>query len=403
MGEHARIGPSSLARVRRCPGSVNATTHLPRSASPAAAEGTVLHEIAAECLEFGFEPWDYAGREMSADGFDFEIGYGDGQVDPDCMVDALEWIREQPGELFIEQRIGLDPWMPGQFGTLDLGIYTPAVLTVLDFKFGYVLVELQGNEQLKAYAIGFVKLLRERGYKIPKRVRMMIEQPRPTNGHRYFEPWEISIDELMEFTTELQQIWAAANDPDAPRVAGLKQCHFCEAKDQPGGCAEHSEFMLALASQKFEDTDDPETPPKLPPTREITPERRTYIIRHASMFRQWLDALAEQALEDGLAGEPTPGMKVIDGPDGNRAWRDPEAAEAALLEFLGEQAFNKKLKSPPQAEKLLAPTKREKRDPEAWAQIQELIHRPPGKPALVPEEDPRQARLTADEKFTEED
>jgi hypothetical protein len=403
MAEHAHVGPSSLERVSLCAGSVAATRDSKNTTNRAAAEGSVLHGIAEECLTLGMEPWDYLGRTMTYDGHQFTIGEDDGDTDPQCMVDALDWIREQPGEIFVEQRVSLDPWMPGQFGTCDLGIYTPSLLTVFDWKFGWIAVPVERNKQIRAYAIGLIKLLRERGYKIPKRIRLIIEQPRPPGAPRYFTPWEITLDELMGFTAELEQIWAAANDPNAPRAAGIKQCMFCTAKDEPGGCYAHSEFMLDLVSQKFEDLDEPEAELELPPVGVITPERRSVIIRHKHMIKGWLDDLAEQALQDGLAELPTPGLKVIDGDLGNRAWTDPVAAEAILVAHLAENAFTKKLISPPASAKLFEPkSKKKPGHPELWDKLTPLITRPAGKPILVPVEDPRPARIAVDEKFEEE-
>lgn len=398
LAEHARIGPSSLERVSLCPGSVRKTAHLPRSSGRAAAEGTMLHDIAADCLEQGFEPWDFLGQTRTVEGHEFVLGEDKDadETDPQCMVDALDWIREQPGELFIEQRVSLDPWMPGQFGTLDVGIYTPTLLTLADWKFGWVLVRLEGNKQIRAYAIGFIKLLRERGYNIPKRIRLIIEQPRPPGAPRYFQPWEITLDELMGFTAELEAIWAAAEDPNAPLVAGISQCHWCEAKEQPGGCEAHSAFLLDLMGQKFENLDEPEALLELPAPGEISPARRSVLVRHKHMISGWLDDMAAATLEDGLAEQPTPGLKVVDGPLGNRFFTDMEAAEAILVAELADEAFTKKLISPTKSETLFAPKSRKNPGkPEVWEKLNALIDRPTGKPILVPEEDPREARRNA--------
>lgn len=362
----------------------------------------MLHDIAAACIEFGFEPWDYLGRTLSADGYEFTLGdVEEDHLDPVTpIVGALEWIREQPGELFVETLVSLDPYMPGQFGTLDLAIYTPELLTIFDWKFGYVLVGVISNEQLQAYAIGLIKLLRELGYKIPKKIRLIIEQPRPTGGARFYTPWEITLDELMGFTEVMEQIWAAANDPEAQRVAGEKQCYYCAAKDEPGGCYAYNRFQLDLIGQKFPDLDDEDGELELPDSELITPKRRTFIVRHKQMITSWLKELEASAMGDALSGRPVPGLKAIDGPDGDRAWSDVEVAEAILVETLAADAFTKKLKSPPQAAKLLEPKGKKKGHPEAWEKLQKLIIRPPGKPQLVPIEDPRPAKTVAVDKFS---
>lgn len=51
MTAHSRFGASGAHRWMRCPGSVPATAGMPNPSSPAAAEGTMLHEVAASELE----------------------------------------------------------------------------------------------------------------------------------------------------------------------------------------------------------------------------------------------------------------------------------------------------------------------------------------------------------------
>ncbi len=403
MSFHSRVSPSALSRVRRCPGSVRATEHLPRGSTKAAAEGTVLHEIAADCLEFGFEPQDYVGRTMAADGHEFAIGYDDSETDPTCMIEALDWLREQPGEIFIEKRVSLDPYMPGQSGSMDIGIYTPEVATVFDWKFGAgVLVQTKGNEQGLGYATGFLTMIRELGWEVPPLWRIIIEQPRAPGGARYYEPWEITLEELEAFGAVLEQIWAAANEPNAPRSAGEKQCRFCAAKEAPEGCPEHSEFVLALVGMTFSNLDE-EGEPELPDPGRISPARRSFIVRHASMFTRWLDKLHADTLLDALTGRPTPGLKAIDGRAGAREYADEAAAEVILVGALAADAFTKKLKSPAQAEKVMKPTRAKPGHPEAWEKLQALVTQKEGKPVLVPEEDPRPAKLMAVEAFDDLD
>lgn len=73
---HSALGASSAHRWMACPGSVRLSTEAGASASRsgrAAAEGTVAHEIAAECLLLGREAWEYIGETRSHDGWDFVV------------------------------------------------------------------------------------------------------------------------------------------------------------------------------------------------------------------------------------------------------------------------------------------------------------------------------------------
>lgn len=380
MAAHAKIGPSALSRARLCPGSVSAVEPLPRSTTEYAAEGTLLHEIAADCLEHGFEPEDYIGRKMRADGYTFELGYESGQTDPSCMVDVIDWLREQPGEMFIETRVNLDPYMPGQFGRLDVAWLHGSTANLLDFKFGRgEPVVTEGNEQGLGYGIGLYEtILKPRGIR-PKRFRLMIEQPRLPGGARYYQPWEISFDELMAFGDVMRQIWASANDPDAPRVAGRKQCHFCQAKDT---CDAYARFMWDLASEAA-NTDG----------SILTPERRTWLLKHADMISGWFERLHVQAMAECLAAGEVAGLKAVDGPAGKREYTDEAAAAAVLRARLGDKGFVTKPKSPAQIEALTGGKKKKPDDPETWKAIQPFIKRPESKPQLVLASDPRPAKL----------
>lgn len=401
-----------MHRVSKCNGSVRENADVPNTTSVFAAEGTLLHEIAADCLTFGHEPEDYIGRQMQADGFTFNVGTGTGETDPTCISMALDWFREQPGELFVETLVKLDRWMPEQFGTCDIAIWDAAegVLTIADWKFGMgVMVETVGNEQLRAYALGFYDtVLVPRGIH-PATIRIIIEQPRGTGGQRFYEPWEITLRELLAFGDELAELWIKINDPAAPLCAGA-WCDktFCGAKTRkpkPGdltGCTTYDQFNLDLISSKFEDLDDEIL--ELPANP--TPERRWFIVKHAKMFEKWLAGLHEASVDAAAAGQPDPGSKLVAGRRGGREWGTGEIdeiiAEGLLINALGSGAYTQKVKSPAQAEKDLATRRGKAAHPGAWDVLSRLVRQGDGKPILVSEDDPRPALATVDDKFDEE-
>ncbi len=417
MTAHARVGPSSIARVIRCPGSVRESAGLPNTSSVFAAEGSVLHEIAAECLEFGFEPDRYLGRTMSHDGFSFKIGTAQGETDPGCMGPALDWLREQPGELFVETRVELDPWMPGQFGTCDVCIWDAdtKTATVFDWKFGMgVMVDTEGNEQLQTYALGALHtILRPRGL-APEKVVIIIEQPRGQGGQRYYEPWEITYDELLAFGDVLIATWKTLNEPNAPLCAGEKQCFFCSVKKRPPqksgdltGCSTYDAFNMSIIDTLLDDVDEAielGTGPELP--RNVTGERRWWIVRHAKMFEKWLATLHEDCTAAAVAGVPDPGSKLVAGRRGDRNWSEDDIdmmiVEHTLKKSLFDNAFTRKLKSPAQAEKDLASKRGRTQHPGVWDAMSDLIVRGDGKPILVGLDDPRPALESVDDKFDDE-
>ena len=317
---------------------------------------------------------------MSSDGFTFEIT----EDHADCIVPGLDWLREQPGDVYIEHRVALDPWLPGQFGTLDVGIISPdGLCTIFDWKFGVgVPVAAEGNEQLRIYALGFWQTVLAPREIDPERFRIVIEQPRCPGGGG---SWDVDRLDLLRFGDEIEAAGKRALTPGAPRVAGEKQCFWCDAKPN---CTVYDKFVLDLASLAFDDLDSDDEP-ALPEA--LTPERRSYVVRHAKMLEDWISRQHAATLADALAGLPTPGLKVVKGRAGHRRWTDEDGALSLLKPVLGDQSVNMKVISPADAEKALKPKKTAPGHPEAWDAAQALITQSDPKPALVPEDDARPA------------
>lgn len=401
MGQHAKIGPSALARVMACPASVRASEGVPNETSEYAAEGTVLHEIAAWCIQFGFEPDDFVGRTFRCDDFEFEIT----TELIACIYEGLDWIRELPGELYVEKRVKLDTWMPGQFGTMDLGFYDPDqdLMGVFDWKFGAgVPVDVVGNKQARAYALGFYDtFLKPRGIH-PARVQIFIEQPRCPGGCRYSEPWEITLAELLIFGEEMREAFYAAQEPDAPYGPGEDACRFCDARKrepEPGqlsGCAAYDDFLVSMFADDFEDLDD-EGGPDL--DYNPTPSRRAFLVRHSKMLERWLAELHEDSIRAAQAGRPDPGTKLVAGRAGRREWIDEEKAKAILKKTLAEKAFTYKVKSPSQAETSMRPRRNFEGHPEEWEELKSLIRQDQGKPVLVSEDSRKEALVSYKDEF----
>jgi hypothetical protein len=137
--------------------------------------------------------------------------------------------------------------------------------------------------------------------------------------------------------------------------------------------------------------DDLDDEPAFPDPALIDPTRRYFIARHAPQAKEWLDRIVSHSIEAGIAGNPDPGSKVVDGKLGDRFYTDEKAAAALLEEALGAKGLKSGPIGIPDAQKLLAPTKRKPGNPAAWEALQHLIDRKPGKPTLVSVHDPRPA------------
>lgn len=377
---HARMGPSSAARWLRCPGSVQMGDRAePERPSEFAAEGTVAHHVRECCLAFGFEPEDFLGEEIEADGFRFVVD--------EEMVEALrpgiEWVRERPGLLVNEYRVRYDKWVPGQFGTLDVGIVSPDLIIINDLKYGQgVPVEVERNEQLMTYALAFWDNVARHITKATDFL-LVIDQPRVSGAGG---EWYCTLDDLLAHGERLKRGYEEVHAENPRLAAGEKQCRFCRAK---GFCPELARWSSAQADLILDDLDGDEEL-TLADADAMTPERRAYVAKNYGLIKLWLDGVKAKVLEDALHGKPTPGVKAVEGRRGNRSWKDPEAAEAYLGMFVEAERLRSKpaLLSPAQVEKFLPPSVR--------PDLEDFVTRPEAKPSLVPSDDPAPALVLTD-------
>lgn len=107
------------------------------------------------------------------------------------------------------------------------------------------------------------------------------------------------------------------------------------------------------------------------------------------ILRAWATAVESEALIRILNGESLPGWKVVEGRPGNRKWDEEEEivirSLQKKLQLNYEDIAPRVLISPSVVEKLLKSERRGK----DMGKIADLIMRPRGKPAIVPETDPR--------------
>lgn len=361
----------------QCPGSLNKSDGLPDETSEYSSEGTAAHSVRERCLKEGIDVQDLVGDWVPGDDLFFEVL-------PEWvhyLQPGIDRIREAKGfEWVFEFRVEMDPWIPGGFGTLDAGGISKDLIILDDLKFGRgVIVEAERNKQLMIYALGFWNNYARHKTKAT-RFLLRIDQPRVTGRG---SEWYVELDELLEFAEEVEAAVLRTLDPNAPLNPGPKQCQFCRASRNLK-CEAQDQFVLDLLGLSFDDLDDEEKL-KLIATDGMTPERRAKIIAHASMISSWINNVKAVSLQQALNGEPDPGFKAV-ATEGDRAWVSEQQAEEFWRGKMPDKdLYSRKLKSPAQME-LIAGTRN-------WAKAQELIHRPEGKPALVPESDKRPALM----------
>lgn len=382
-GIHARLSPSSCSRWWVCPGSVGRCEGIEENPTEFSAEGTAAHEIRERCLKEGRDVEDFLGETVKADGMHFEVT--DEWVAK--MQPGIDRIREHGGKLYTERlvyyhKFGDKTKKNDQFGTLDTGIITNKRIIIDDFKWGKgIVVDVEKNKQLMIYALGFWENVARHVTDV-ERFLLRIDQPRVEGGGG---EWETTLDELLGFANGLKKAVKRTYEPDAKLVPGESQCRMCPARHK---CPAYDSWCMEMMDVEFEDLDERaerDFAIRLPRVTKLTPERRSYIVKNAPVIRKWLSELHDATLDDAMEGKPTPGFKAAIGREGDREWMYEDLVDLRLDKLLGDEKFNKKLKSPAQVEKVL-PKK-------VFEKLKKFIHREEGKPALVAE-DSKSERIT---------
>ena len=392
---HSRLGPSRWDRFVRCPGSVRAEAQFSDRSGYEAAEGTAFHWLMAQCLRLGFDPEDFLGETLQVGEFEIEF---DSEM---CRHGrpGLDWIaglmEGEPGwELFVEVRVDISPWTrPGEFGTSDVVLIhrENREILVWDWKYGRgEPVYPDESWQLKAYALGAWHTLARHtlardaltGQKpATVKVTLHIEQPRyPGAGGSI----ETTLGGLLEAGTYVIGRSAMALGADAPREPGEKQCKYCRAAPT---CGAFAEWNLEMLGKDFDDLDAEKPSLALGRAEDVTPERRSTILRARPLIEKWLNALHASAYRDAELGSPVPGMKLVEGrrPPRKYAGDRMDEIETVLVDELDAAAWTEpKLISPAQAEKALG------RD-RYFERLADLVEQGEPKPILVGEEDRRPA------------
>lgn len=363
MTAHSKIGASSMHRWAACPGSVRLSRGIPNTSSVHAEEGTKAHELAELILTSKF---------VNYDDYDFEmIEY------VQMYVRFVQEERKNAKDSGIEERFDLSELHPGLFGTCDAWIYDGETLHVIDLKYGQgIAVEAENNKQLKYYALGALLKL-----KLPcKTIRMTIFQPRCFHPEGPVRSHEVSVLELLDFSSDLIDAAIETEKSDAKLLAG-EHCRFCPAAPT---CPELHETAIEAAKNEFS------------PAYSYNPEKLGEVLSLIPAIEAWAKSVKEFAFREAEAGRVPPGFKLVP-KRAHRKWKDTASVEEKLLQDFGltyiEVHDSPPLKSPAEIEKLL--------DKEGKAKLAELYDKGSSGNTLAPVTDKRkESRPAIETEFT---
>lgn len=229
---HSELPPSSADKWFHCHAWRRLTWGLPDESNEAAEEGTEAHEWLAGHL---------LGERDLAD--------NDNDVMSDHVYMCAEWLQAQDGELHVEKKVdyGSAYGYVDLTGTSDAIIAHPKHLTVADFKYGLVWVDVVWNLQLLIYLIGAIQEFGRR-----PRYRLVILQPRSTNfdDPKPIREWWITDEELQQFEVDLEKAIAGNYDPRSKAKTGEHCRKWCKALGRCKAAAKLSLSLLALAEEE---------------------------------------------------------------------------------------------------------------------------------------------------------
>lgn len=413
---HATLSPSSAHEWLNCGLSVvmkKTFGHLdPNRYSAANAQGTIKHAVIERCLTENLDPYDFVGKEMRLGDFredDEEMPqewadytYEFTEDDADTLMTALDEIDSYDGEKVVEFRVDLSKWLPGQFGTLDLGIiieHHDGTVTIIiwDNKFGRVAVSPVENVQLMLYALGFYEnLVREKYGKKVRKFKLVIFQPLVRGGGG---EWECSLADLLEFGKYVIPRGINATKSNPVANPGPVQCEWCIGA-KLSKCQAHYDWNKKIMQKMFaegEDLDDLVENDEIPCLKfnGVDPKTRSWIIDNFGMFKKFVERLEEQAFEDAYIGNPVPGKKLVLGNRPRRKYRNAEAAAERVEAAVGkDNAYTKKLIGPATLEKAVGKKN--------MGEYDDIIDKGEAKLVLVDEDDARPRVKSIRDMFNED-
>lgn len=418
MKLHAVKSPSSSFRWTLCHASVKRTiaANKARESNAAADRGTIQHDLAEHCLRDSDDTFleqhvgtraivtnrgevNYAPADSSF--------YQDGHIVSDDMADAVhryvDYIRQLAlgGDLYVEERLSIEHITsePDAKGTSDTVIDYGDSGCIADAKFGFDRVMASYEFVGDLFAFG-PKAMHGRDVRFPnpqlvmyadaarlkygakwKKLTIIIVQPHLNHIDEYTMP----VEDFAIWVQWIREQADACEGPNPRVLPGEKQCQWCPAFP----CAEANELALQTAIDDFEDK-----------PREVVVHKFNLgkMKRLVPYVRMWADAVESRVYAELSQGRPIEGFKLIDGDMGDRAWKDIDKVRATLASFglPTTDYIVEKVISPVVTEKMVLRKRRtpnKKLTQDQWTQLQELITREPGAPKVVPDTDPRPAKV----------
>jgi hypothetical protein len=291
----------------------------PKPSSVHADRGTLLHDAIALILE---DKPDVVGMKyndiiLTQELYDEKIVPALAALDEINVDGSLEYV--------VESRVGFGDLLPGVFGSADLLGRIGQRAIVLDWKFGDgVAVSAEENEQGMFYAAAAMRTLEtEWVFDKAEEIEIIIVQPPVVRR------WLTTPARIKEFEMELVAAVKQSQKDDAAFKSG-DHCRWCAAKPVCPQMTGEVDRFVKTSLQTIDAT------------------QIGHYLQQADQVEEFIKSVREMAFTMLENDVKVPGYKLV-AKRGTRQWVDDDDA----IKFLGDKAFEKKLISVAQAEKLV--------------------------------------------------
>lgn len=320
MNHSTIVGGSTAKRVIACPASIELVAKMPpKPSSKYADEGTLLHDAISQILDCKATPESvigmiYEGITLTQELYDDKIAVALAaldEIDPDKQM-----------EFAVESSVNFGDLLPGVFGSADLLGRIGKKAIVLDWKFGNgVAVEATENYQGMFYAAAAMRTPDTQWvFEDVEEIEIIIVQP------PMVKRWVTTPERIAEFEFELV---AAVNGKRTKMQTG-EHCRWCAAKPTCPMVTGAVDRALKTALVRLD------------------ADKVSEYLAQADQLESWIDSvrvLAYDMLENNVK---VPGYKLV-AKRGTRQWVNDEAP----VKLLGDKAYESKLISVAQAEKII--------------------------------------------------
>ena len=339
MAQHLKHGGSVAARTIQCPAWIRLASEVPFTLegknNAAADEGTMLHN----CMEnlYGLEGEHLTPESELEDGAE----YNGQKLTQDLIesklrpaIDALELLMDKYNisDWKVEPFVKISDDMGGSIDLIGRSADKKTV-TIVDYKFGYVNVEVVENAQAQFYALAAATDPSTSDWFGPDLETIVLAIIQPNDNGEDLQTWETNLNQIDAFETEYLNAVEKTENPEALANSG-PACKFCPAE---AICpVKTGEAMRATR------------------VNEITANKLAEYLPMVEELKSWIKSVEKMAHEQLELGAPIKGYKLV-AKRATRVWNQPEIVEDKIRKakkITLEDGFEYKLKSPAQIEKV---------------------------------------------------